>query len=155
MGCTSDYFGFSAAALGVDESGEPILWLSGSYIHIFDDHFFDVISEIHYSYYRWMTSLDFNNAFFVSGCQTMRGMFLLDEFITELDFSGWDTSTVTDMSQMFCFCSSLKDFDFRYLDTASVTNMSDMFSRFGGTDKHPVVRRLLVGGGSLEKRGWY
>ena len=102
-----------------------------------------------------MTSLDFNNAFFVSGCQTMRGMFLLDEFITELDFSGWDTSTVTDMSQMFCFCSSLKDFDFRYLDTASVTNMSDMFSRFGGTDKHPVVRRLLVGGGSLEKRGWY
>lgn len=87
-----------------------------------------------FAYYRWMTSLDFNNAFCVSGCRTMRGMFLRDEFLTGVDFSGWNTSTVTDMSQMFCFCSSLKDFDFRYLDTASVTNMSDMFSRFGGTD---------------------
>ena len=84
--------------------------------------------------YRWANSLDFNNAFFVSGCRTMRGMFVRDEFITELDFSGWDTSTVTDMSKMFCFCSSLADFDLRHLNTSSVTNMSFMFSRFGGTD---------------------
>lgn len=84
--------------------------------------------------YRWMNSLDFNNAFFVSSCRTMRGMFVRDEFITELDFSGWDTSTVTDMSKMFCFCSSLADFDLRHLNTSSVTNMSFMFSRFGGTD---------------------
>lgn len=84
--------------------------------------------------YRWMNSLDFNNAFFVSGCRTMRGMFYRDEFITELDFSGWDTSTVTDMSEMFYFCSSLADFDLNHLDTSSVTDMSYMFARFGGTD---------------------
>ena len=87
-----------------------------------------------FAYYRWANSLDFNNTFFVSGCRTMRGMFLRDEFITELDFSGWDTSTVTDMSKMFCFCSSLKKFDLRKLNTSSVTDMSFMFSRFGGTD---------------------
>ena len=29
------------------------------------------------------------------------------------------------------------------------------FSAERAGHKHPVVRRLLVGGGSLEKRGWY
>lgn len=87
-----------------------------------------------FAYYRWMTSLDFNKAFFVSGCRTMRGMFYRDEFLTELDFSGWDTTSVRDMSEMFCSCSSLKKFDFCKLNTSSVTDMSFMFSRFGGTD---------------------
>lgn len=87
-----------------------------------------------FAYYRWLNSLDFNNAFFVSGCRTMRGMFFRDEFLTELDFSGWDTSSVTDMSEMFYFCSSLKKFDLRHLDTSSVTNMSHMFSRCCGTE---------------------
>ena len=84
--------------------------------------------------YRWANSLDFNNTFFVSGCRTMRGMFYRDEFLTKLDFSGWDTSSVTDMSEMFYFCGSLENFDLRSLDTSSVTDMSFMFSRFGGTD---------------------
>ena len=84
--------------------------------------------------YRWMNSLDFNNAFYVSGCRTMRGMFVRDEFITELDFSGWDTSTVTDMSKMFYFCSKLADFDLEHLDTSSVTDMSYMFARLCGAE---------------------
>ena len=84
--------------------------------------------------FRWMKSLDFNNAFFVSGCRTMRGMFVRDEYITELDFSGWDTSTVTDMSKMFYFCSNLAVFDLEHLDTSSVTDMSYMFGRLCGAE---------------------
>lgn len=79
--------------------------------------------------YRWANSLDFNNAFFADGCKSMRGMFFHDQFITELDLSGWDTSSVTDMHAMFCFCSSLQELDLAPLDTSSVTDMSAMFSR--------------------------
>ena len=79
--------------------------------------------------YRWMKSLDFNNSFFVRNCKSMRGMFSDDQFVTELDFSGWDTSSVTDMSGMFRFCSSIRELNLYPLDTSSVTDMSAMFSR--------------------------
>lgn len=79
--------------------------------------------------YRWMESLDFNNAFFVENCETMQGMFFHDQRIKELDFSGWDTSTVEDMSKMFWFCSSMKQFDLSQFDTSSVTAMNEMFCR--------------------------
>ena len=85
--------------------------------------------------YRWAKSLDFNNAFFVDGCRSMRGMFSHDQFITELDLSGWDTSSVTDMSAMFCFCSSIQKLDLAPLDTSSVTNMRAMFSRCESIEK--------------------
>lgn len=77
--------------------------------------------------YRWMNTLDFNNAFWVSGCRTMRGMFYRDEFIAKLDFSGWDTSTVTDMSKMFSRFGGTDTLDLSSLDTSSVTDMSNMF----------------------------
>lgn len=79
--------------------------------------------------YRWMESLDFNNAFFVENCKTMRGMFFHDQSIKALDFSGWDTSTVKDMSEMFNFCSNIEKLDLSQFDTSSVTNMHDMFMR--------------------------
>ena len=85
--------------------------------------------------YRWANSLDFNNAFFAAGCKSMRGMFFHDQFITELDISGWDTSSVTDMRAMFCFCSSLQELDLAPLDTSSVTDMSAMFSRCESMEK--------------------
>lgn len=85
--------------------------------------------------YRWAKSLDFNNAFFVDGCKSMRGMFSDDKLVTELDFSGWDTSSVTDMSAMFCFCSSIQKLDLAPLDTSSVTNMRAMFSRCESIEK--------------------
>lgn len=79
--------------------------------------------------YRWMKSLDFNNSFFVRNCKSMRGMFSDDRFITELDLSGWNTSSVTDMSGMFHFCGSIRELNLYPFDTSSVTDMSAMFSR--------------------------
>ena len=51
---------------------------------------------------------------------------ILDE---ALDLSGFDTSQVRDMRQMFQGCSALKSLDLSSFDTAQVTNMSIMFEK--------------------------
>lgn len=79
--------------------------------------------------YRFLQTLEFNGAFYVENCRTMRGMFFHDQYLTGLDLSGWDTASVTDMSEMFSFCTSLKELDVSGFDTGSVTDMHSMFSR--------------------------
>lgn len=44
-----------------------------------------------------------------------------------LDVSNWDTSNVTDMSNMFSSCSSLTTLDVSNFDTSNVTDMAAMF----------------------------
>ena len=51
------------------------------------------------------------------GCESLRS----------IDLSGLDTSSVTDMSDMFRGCSSLASLDLSSFDTSSVTDMSGMF----------------------------
>ena len=48
---------------------------------------------------------------------------------TSMDLSKLDTSSVTDMSNMFERCSSLTSLDLGSFDTSSVTDMRSMFSR--------------------------
>ncbi|WEV42012.1 BspA family leucine-rich repeat surface protein [Bifidobacterium sp. ESL0682] len=45
-----------------------------------------------------------------------------------IDTSGWNTSQVTDMSNMFHLCYNLTSLDLSNFDTSHVTNMSNMFS---------------------------
>ena len=47
---------------------------------------------------------------------------------TDIDLSGLDTSSVTNMSSMFMNCSNITNIDLSGLNTSSVTNMSSMFS---------------------------
>ena len=47
--------------------------------------------------------------------------------LTTIDLSGWYTSTITDMSNMFQGCSLLKSLDLSNVDTSMVTNMNAMF----------------------------
>ena len=49
--------------------------------------------------------------------------------VKTLDLSGWDTSNVEDMGQMFYLCSNLESLDLSGWDTSSVKNMSEMFFR--------------------------
>ena len=62
---------------------------------------------------------------------TCESMFLNCKALNELDFSGWDTSNVTNMKSMFQECFSLPGIDFTKWQgtwsTARVTNMSYMF----------------------------
>ena len=46
-----------------------------------------------------------------------------------LDVSGWDTSKVTDMGQMFQYCYKIPVFDVSGWDTSKVTNMRQIFHR--------------------------
>ena len=47
--------------------------------------------------------------------------------VKTFDLSGWDISSVENMSYMFCLCSELKSLDVSGWDTSSVKSMSNMF----------------------------
>lgn len=47
--------------------------------------------------------------------------------LKELDVRNFDTSEVTDMSNMFSFCTSLTKLDLSHFNTSNVTNMKEMF----------------------------
>ena len=47
----------------------------------------------------------------------------------ELDLSSWDVSSVTNMSDMFNLCSRLTNIDVSTWDVSNVTNMNNMFNK--------------------------
>jgi surface protein len=55
-------------------------------------------------------------------------MFSFCHKLTSLDASNWDTSKVTDMSNMFKYCSNLTSLDLSNWDTSNVTDMNEMFN---------------------------
>ena len=57
----------------------------------------------------------------------MRLMFCYCKKLQSLDLSNFDTAKVTDMGGMFWECSSLKSLDLRTFITSNVTKMDDMF----------------------------
>ena len=61
----------------------------------------------------------------LSNCHAMfKGM----SNILEINFTDFDTSKVTDMSEMFMKCNSLQNLDLSNFDTSNVEDMSYMFS---------------------------
>ena len=56
-----------------------------------------------------------------------RGMFYNCIEITEIDMTKFDTSLVTDMSEMFALCSSLESLDVSNLNTERVETFENMF----------------------------
>ena len=82
------------------------------------------------AYFRSMKSLDFNNCFYLENCRTMQGMFFRDGALEQLELpEDWDTSTVTNMSELFYSCSSIQELDVGVLDTSAVKTMEYMFAR--------------------------
>ncbi len=73
-----------------------------------------------------LTSIDFNG-FDTSNVTDMSCMFGSCSKLTSLDISGFDTSNVTDMSDMFMDCSSLTSLNVSGFDTSRVTRMISMF----------------------------
>ena len=75
--------------------------------------------SINYGYpvkLEWSSNLNSCNSLF-NGCSG----------ITEIDFSEFSTSGITDMENMFQGCTSLKSLDLSGFDTRKVTNMNYMF----------------------------
>ena len=48
-------------------------------------------------------------------------------YLTTIDLSGWDTSNITDMGNMFQQCWGLTSLDLSNFNTSNVTNMNGMF----------------------------
>ena len=76
-----------------------------------------------------------------SGVKKMADMFYSHYSLKSLDLSGWDTSNVENMYGMFGGCESLESLDISGWDTSNVENMYDMFSE---------CRKLK----SLDLSGW-
>lgn len=74
--------------------------------------------------------LDFSG-FDTSRVKDMRDMFLHCESLEELNLDRFNTSNVTDMSYMFAFCGNLKKVNFRSFNTSKVKYMDYMFYGMG------------------------
>ena len=64
-----------------------------------------------------------------SNVKNMSDMFSNCKNITSLDLSDWDTSNVENMWNMFNYCESLKSLDISGWNTANVEGMNQMFAR--------------------------
>lgn len=73
-----------------------------------------------------LTELDLSN-FDTSNVTNMSEMFSNCTNLTSLDLSNFDTSNVTDMKYMFDSCSSLTSLDISSFDTSKIEDMSYMF----------------------------
>ena len=63
-------------------------------------------------------------------------MFCICEDLTSLDLTGFDTSNVADMSNMFRSCTSLTNLNLSSFDASAVTKMDSMFY---GCDNLPDI----------------
>ena len=62
-----------------------------------------------------------------SNVKDMRNMFYGCNSLESIDLSGWDTSNVENMNWMFWNCAGLKSLDLSGWNTSKVDNMSGMF----------------------------
>ena len=65
--------------------------------------------------------------------------------LTSLDVSKFDTSNVTDMSEMFYRCSSLTGLDLRNFDTSKVADMNWMFCGCNKLTQITVSNKWVIG----------
>ena len=73
-----------------------------------------------------ITSFDLTK-YDTSNVTNMSQMFQSCNGLTSLDFTNFDTSKVTDMSYMFYYCTNLTSLDVSSFDTSNVTRMDYMF----------------------------
>ncbi|MCR5070009.1 MAG: BspA family leucine-rich repeat surface protein, partial [Prevotella sp.] len=97
---------------------------------VFESSFSSARPEICYRWFYGMgqlqdiTGLEYLNT---SSVTDMSEMFCGCSGLTSLDVSGFNTSSVTDMSEMFSGCYGLTSLDVSGFNTSSVTDMSEMF----------------------------
>ncbi len=79
-----------------------------------------------------LTSIDFGKGFNTSNVTDMSEMFQGCSKLTALDVSNFNTSNVTDMSEMFQGCSKLTALDVSSFNTSNVNSMAAMFKSCSG-----------------------
>ena len=93
-----------------------------------DEIFINGVNQSHINPYYYFQNLE-NNVTLIwkNSLKTTICMFKSCSKITEMDFSNFDTSQVTDMYAMFSHCSSLTLLNLSNFNTSKVTDMSSMF----------------------------
>ena len=74
-----------------------------------------------------LAKINFGENFDTSAVTNMSGMFSGDERLAELDLSGFNTESVTDMSEMFMRIA-VSELDLSNFSTTNLTNMKNMFT---------------------------
>ena len=82
-------------------------------------------SRLFYNYYNLRT-VDLTG-FDTSNVTNMKNMFAFCGRLKNIDLSGFDTSNVTDMNGMFLCCEKLESIDMSNFDTSNVRDMGEMF----------------------------
>ena len=78
--------------------------------------------------FRKLIQINFNNNFNTSKVTNMSDMFSECSSLSSLNLSNFNTTNVTKMNSMFSSCSSLITLDLSSFNTSNVTDMSGMFS---------------------------
>src|SRR5574344_200161 len=84
-------------------------------------------SNVLFSYFTSLQSINFNNSVNTSDVVNMSYMFAYCQNLTSIDFSSFDTAKVIDLSGMFSDCASLKTLNLSNFNTSNVIDMSLMF----------------------------
>lgn len=80
-----------------------------------------------FAYMSYLETVEFNDAFDTSLVTDMSNLFSEDVELKNLDLRGFDTSNVTDMTRMFNSCKKITALDLSSFRTSNVTSMSGMF----------------------------
>ena len=102
-----------------------------------------------------LTNLDVSH-FDTSQVTDMSEMFFRCYDLTTLDVSHFDTSQVTDMWKMFSNCESLTSLDLSSFDTSQVTNRSPYTDKFAMLEDCANLHHLVLGPKTqlIDPNGW-
>ena len=89
------------------------------------------MSELFYRIAYGVKSLDLSG-WKTSNVKCMNNMFRSCDALESISLSGWDTSNVKDIRRIFAGCAFLVSLDLSGWDTSNVTDMSEVFLRCNG-----------------------
>ena len=119
-------------ACDVSEAGDRsiLAWMDNSNLHVAANGVIAPNSNASGMFQSFgnLETIDFGNCFDTSAVTNMSQMFSDCYSLTSLDLTAFNTSSVTNMSSMFSYCNNLIDLDISSFDTRNVTSMRSMFN---------------------------
>ncbi|MDD6600238.1 MAG: BspA family leucine-rich repeat surface protein [Galactobacillus timonensis] len=125
--------GVTTADISASQDGSIVAWFNSSDGTVYwysraDKILLNADSSYLFMHMNTIKSIDAED-FDTSNVTNMSDMFADCNSLTSLDVSKWDVSKVTDMSSMFWLCNNLTSLNVSDWDTSSVTDMSSMFMK--------------------------
>lgn len=114
--------------VSADGSGDVQAWIKGATLYIAAEGTIKISNgNSLFMSYSQVKKIEFNQCVDTSSVTDMQNMFYGCRQLTQLDLRGFDTSNVEDMSGMFSCCDVLETLNISSFDTSKVTHMGWMF----------------------------